>query len=500
MAGRHRPRRHRDAEDRREPARRRRPHRVTTWGARHSSSAYGNGRRNRVRRSPTRCAGSVRRSTGRASVSRWTKAVRGRAPRVRDLVSRRPDLSRQAPRALGSGADDGGVRSRSQQRGEATDRCGRSAIRRATAAKASWSRPRGLKPCSATSRSRCIRTTSAIRRLIGKTLKLPLTEREIPVIADDYVEREFGTGAVKITPAHDFNDWQIGAAAQPRATRDPDAGRQDQRRTRHEKYRGLDRFAARKAVLADLEADGLLVETKKAQAAGADQPALRRRDRADADRSVVPRSHQQTCASTANPARAAAKPITEPALDCRARRRRSRFVPENWATTYNQWLENIQDWCVSRQLWWGHQIPAWYDEDGNIFVGEDEADARAHAHGRLRSVRCARTRMCSTPGSARALAVLDARLAGRNAAARRRMGPLQDSSCRRRARHRLRHHLLLGRTHGHGDAVLHRQGAVPRGLHQRDRARCGRPEDVQVEGQHDRSARSDRRHRRSTRS
>ncbi|HJT99187.1 MAG TPA: valine--tRNA ligase, partial [Rhodanobacteraceae bacterium] len=212
--------------------------------------------------------------------------------------------------------------------------------------------------------------------LIGKKLTLPLTGREIPVIADDYVDREFGTGAVKITPAHDFNDAQLGARHKlaPIVIMTLDAKINE---NAPEKYRGMDRFAARKAVLADLEAQGLLVETKKHKL----QVPISQRS----DAIIEPMLTDQWFLDLTSDVRVDGKPgpggrkaITEPALAA-VRNGDVKFVPENWATTYNQWLENIQDWCVSRQLWWGHQIPAWYDEAGNIFVGEDEADAIAHA-------------------------------------------------------------------------------------------------------------------------
>ncbi len=214
------------------------------------------------------------------------------------------------------------------------------------------------------------------QHLIGKMLKLPLTGREIPVIADDYVDREFGTGCVKITPAHDFNDWQIGARHKltPITILTLDAKIND---NAPEKYRGLDRFAARKAVLADLEATGLLVETKKHKL---QVPVSQR-----SDAIIEPMLTDQWFLDLTSDTRVDGKPgpggrraITKPALAA-VRDGEIKFVPENWSTTYNQWLENIQDWCVSRQLWWGHQIPAWYDEAGNIFVGENEADALAHA-------------------------------------------------------------------------------------------------------------------------
>ncbi|HEY9132704.1 MAG TPA: valine--tRNA ligase [Dyella sp.] len=212
------------------------------------------------------------------------------------------------------------------------------------------------------------------KHLVGKMLHLPLSGREIPVIADDYVEREFGTGCVKITPAHDFNDYAIGQRHKlaPIEIFTLDAKVND---NAPEKYRGLDRYEARKHVLADLEASGLLVETKphKLQV-----PVSQRSDAV-----IEPMLTDQWFVDLTSDAQADGRPggrkaITEPALDA-VRSGEIKFVPENWTTTYTQWLDNIQDWCISRQLWWGHRIPAWYDEAGNIFVGEDEADARAHA-------------------------------------------------------------------------------------------------------------------------
>src|ERR1700761_748611 len=210
--------------------------------------------------------------------------------------------------------------------------------------------------------------------LVGKMLHLPLSGREIPVIADDYVEREFGTGCVKITPAHDFNDYAIGQRHKlaPIEIFTLDAKVND---NAPEKYRGLDRYDARKLILADLEASGLLGETKphKLQV-----PVSQRSDAV-----IEPMLTDQWFIDLTTDVQADGRPggrkaITEPALDA-VRSGEIKFVPENWATTYTQWLDNIQDWCISRQLWWGHRIPAWYDEAGNIFVGENEADARAHA-------------------------------------------------------------------------------------------------------------------------
>jgi len=212
------------------------------------------------------------------------------------------------------------------------------------------------------------------QHLIGKMLALPLSDREIPVIADDYVDKDFGTGCVKITPAHDFNDYAIGQRHNlaPIEIFTLDAKVNGNAPV---KYQGLDRYDARKAVLADLESLGLLVETKphKLQV-----PVSQRSDAV-----IEPMLTDQWFVDLTSDVQKDGRPggrkaITEPALDA-VRSGEIKFVPENWATTYTQWLDNIQDWCISRQLWWGHRIPAWYDEAGNIFVGEDEADARKHA-------------------------------------------------------------------------------------------------------------------------
>ncbi|SFE18866.1 valine--tRNA ligase [Paracidovorax konjaci] len=207
--------------------------------------------------------------------------------------------------------------------------------------------------------------------LIGKTVTLPLVGREIPIIADDYVDKEFGTGVVKVTPAHDPNDYQVGqrhglpmiVVLTLAATINDNAP---------EKYRGLDRFVARKAVVADLEAVGALVETKKHKLM---VPICTRTGQV-----VEPMLTDQwfvamTKVSEQDPT---GKSIAQKAIDAVASSQ-VEFVPENWVNTYNQWMNNIQDWCISRQLWWGHQIPAWYDEAGNVYVARDEAEARAKA-------------------------------------------------------------------------------------------------------------------------
>ncbi len=210
--------------------------------------------------------------------------------------------------------------------------------------------------------------------LVGKTLELPLCGRQIPVIADDYVDREFGTGCVKITPAHDFNDYAIGQrhGLESREIFTLDAKVNDNAPA---KYRGMDRYAARKAVLADLEAANLLVETKAHKL----QVPVSQRSDAVIEPMLTDQWFVDLTRDTLDDGRPGGHTaITRPALEA-VTSGEIRFVPENWTKTYTQWLENIQDWCISRQLWWGHQIPAWYDEAGNIFVGENEADARQHA-------------------------------------------------------------------------------------------------------------------------
>ena len=215
------------------------------------------------------------------------------------------------------------------------------------------------------------------QHLVGKNVRLPLSDRLIPIIADDYVEREFGTGAVKVTPAHDFNDYAVGQRHKLPliSVLTLDANIND---AAPEKYRGMERFAARKAVVADLEEQGLLVETRKHKLMV---------PRGDRTQSVIePMLTDQWFVAMSKPAPEGTlnpgKSIAEVSLDVVAKGE-IKFYPENWTNTYNQWLNNIQDWCISRQLWWGHQIPAWYSEDGQIFVGRSEAEAtdKARAAG-----------------------------------------------------------------------------------------------------------------------
>jgi valyl-tRNA synthetase len=294
------------------------------------------------------------------------------------------------------------------------------------------------------------------RHLVGRYVILPLCNREIPIVADDYVDREFGTGCVKITPAHDFNDYQlgqrhqlpvfniftrtahvIGEVADEEWTRAADRNAEAADgitatarvatelswRAIPEKYRGLDRIVARKQIVADLEADTRYANchsgesrnpvSESAQlgsgvrrddegvkgAAAGDKPAKPVYPRGLVDKIVdhklkVPRGDRsgavlepyltdQWFVDLTRETRHDGKPgkggllaITKPAIDA-VESGRIRFVPDNWKTTYFHWLNNIQDWCISRQLWWGHRIPAWYDDAGKVYVGRDEAEVRA---------------------------------------------------------------------------------------------------------------------------
>ena len=220
--------------------------------------------------------------------------------------------------------------------------------------------------------------------LIGKELILPLTGRTIPVIADEYVEKDFGTGCVKITPAHDFNDYEVGKRHDTRLINvfDLEAkvltnaevfnfkGEAQQGFALPEKYAGLDRFAARKQMVADLQEQDFLVEIK---------PHTLMTPKGDRTGSVIEPmlTSQWFVAMSATPN--GGEPDSEfKGLSLADKAKKAvdsgavRFIPENWVNTYNQWMNNIQDWCISRQLWWGHQIPAWYDKRGNHYVARSE--------------------------------------------------------------------------------------------------------------------------------
>jgi valyl-tRNA synthetase len=194
---------------------------------------------------------------------------------------------------------------------------------------------------------------------IGKDIKLPITGRLIPIIADDYVDMEFGTGCVKITPAHDFNDYDMGKRhnlAMINILTD-DAKINDDA---PEAYQGLDRFDARKQIVADLDSSGVLVKV---------EPHKLKVPRGDRTGAVIePYLTDQWYVAVESLAKPAIEAVESGEI---------RFVPENWNKTYFQWMNNIQDWCISRQLWWGHRIPAWYDENGKVYVGRTEEEVRA---------------------------------------------------------------------------------------------------------------------------
>lgn len=227
--------------------------------------------------------------------------------------------------------------------------------------------------------------------LIGKELILPLTGRTIPVIADEYVEKDFGTGCVKITPAHDFNDYEVGKRHDTRLINvfDLEAkvlanaevfnfkGEAQPGFALPEKYAGLDRFAARKQMVADLQEQGFLVEIK---------PHTLMTPKGDRTGSVIEPmlTSQWFVAMSTTPN--GGEPDSEfKGLSLADKAKKAvdsgavRFIPENWVNTYNQWMNNIQDWCISRQLWWGHQIPAWYDNEGNVYVARNQEEAETQA-------------------------------------------------------------------------------------------------------------------------
>jgi valyl-tRNA synthetase len=212
------------------------------------------------------------------------------------------------------------------------------------------------------------------KHLIGQAVKLPLCDREIPVIADDYVDISFGTGVVKVTPAHDTNDYAVGQRHKLPiiGVLTLDAAINENAPV---KYRGLDRFVARKAVIADLETQGFLVEVKKHKLM---VPRCARTGQV-----IEPMLTDQwfVAMNKVSPQDPTGKSIAQKAIDA-VDSGAVKFVPEQWVNTYNQWMGNIQDWCISRQLWWGHQIPAWYDEDGQVYVAENEAAAQAQAPGK----------------------------------------------------------------------------------------------------------------------
>ncbi|MCW8932979.1 MAG: valine--tRNA ligase [Gammaproteobacteria bacterium] len=194
--------------------------------------------------------------------------------------------------------------------------------------------------------------------MIGKTIKLPLSDREIPIIADDYVDPEFGTGCVKITPAHDFNDYEMGKRHDLPIINifTVDAAINE---NAPEKYRGMDRYVARKSIIKDLDEADLLVKIEDHRL------MVPRGDRSGAV--IEPYLTDQWYVKIA--------PLAEPAIKA-VEDGDIKFVPDNWKNTYYEWMNNIEDWCISRQIWWGHRIPAWYDDAGNVYVGHDEQAVR----------------------------------------------------------------------------------------------------------------------------
>ncbi len=200
------------------------------------------------------------------------------------------------------------------------------------------------------------------KHLIGKEIKLPITGRLIPIVGDDYVDPEFGTGCVKITPAHDFNDYELGKRHDLPMINvfTPDAKINNES---PEQYRGLDRFDAREMIVTDLQNQGLLVKI-------------------DDHKLKVPRGDRTGAVIEpylTNQWYVAVESLAKPAIEA-VESGEIRFVPENWNKTYYQWMYNIQDWCISRQLWWGHRIPAWYDENEKVYVGRTEQEVR-EKHG-----------------------------------------------------------------------------------------------------------------------
>jgi len=213
------------------------------------------------------------------------------------------------------------------------------------------------------------------QHLVGKQVDLPLCDRQIPIIADDFVDRTFGSGCVKITGAHDFNDY---ACAQRHGlplitifTLDAKVNENGPAA-----YQGMDRFVARKTVIKDLEGLGLLLEIKPHKMM---LPICARTGQV-----VEPMLTDQWFVAVNKVADGdtGGMSIAQKAISA-VQSGEVRFIPENWVNTYNQWMNNIQDWCISRQLWWGHQIPAWYDEDGNVVVARSEAEAQTKAPGKV---------------------------------------------------------------------------------------------------------------------
>ena len=279
------------------------------------------------------------------------------------------------------------------------------------------------------------------KHLVGEEIILPIVGRRIPIIADDYVESEFGTGCVKITPAHDFNDYDIGKRHDLPMYNvlTDDAAMNDEV---PQEYRGLDRFEARKRIVAEFKRLELLDKIEDYTV------KIPRGDRSGAV--VEPYLTDQWYVKI--------EPLAKPAIEA-VETGRIKFVPENWSKTYYDWMYNIQDWCISRQLWWGHRIPAWYDDDGNIYVGQLRGGRCASEHGLgRRALDTAPGRRC--PGYlvfVGAVAILDTLGWPEKTRRSRLFYPGT------RAGHGLRYYFLLGRAYDHdGASCIHGRRAVSR--------------------------------------
>jgi valyl-tRNA synthetase len=306
------------------------------------------------------------------------------------------------------------------------------------------------------------------RALVGRQLELPLTGRTIPVIADSYVDAAFGSGCVKITPAHDFNDYEVGVRHDlpqiniftPDAKINDNGGR----------YAGLDRFEARQKIVADLEAAELIekIEPHKLMVPKGDRTGA----------VIEPYLTDQWYVKIA--------PLAGPALEA-VEQGRTRFVPENWAKTYYEWMRNIKDWCVSRQLWWGHRIPAWYDDAGSIYVGRDEAEVR-RKHSLATSVRLRQDEDVLDTWFSSALWPFSTLGWPDTTPELQKFYPTNV--------------LITGfdiiffwvARHDDDGPEVHGRGALPRRLHHRADPRRERRQDVEGQGQHHRSAGHRRRH------
>ena len=320
------------------------------------------------------------------------------------------------------------------------------------------------------------------KHLVGKNVILPLVGRRIPIVADEYSDPEKGSGAVKITPAHDFNDFEVGKrhglpminvlSPEAKLLLDPNPEFTQNVEPSAElkatilELNGVFRFAARKMIVDRLEAQGLMEKIEP------HAHAVPHGDRSNAV--IEPRLTDQWYVDAAT--------LAKPAIDA-VKRGRTVFVPKNWEKTYFEWMENIQPWCISRQLWWGHQIPAWYGPDG----GDHKCFRRRGRGGATSPKTTAPRSITAEPGQTleRDEDVLDTWFSsalwpfstlGWPDQTPGRETLLSD----RRARHRLRHHLLLGRPHDDDGPSFHGGGALPRRLHPRAGPRREGPEDVEV--------------------